>query len=486
VPDTLRDELIEWIRGADRRDIDADGNTTEARRQIGDPLHARPVAVEYGSSAEDPDTVVFVSTNDGFLHAVDAQTGVEVWSYVPGRLLARQYELYLDQQSTVRRYGLDGEIRLFRGTIDGNARKVLVFGMGRGGDAVFAIDVTVRNAPRLLWQIDSSTAGFASLGRVWAAPPVVRMDIGGQRPVVVLSGGYDDSQDNRGYRTDNVGNALFFVDLETGAKLWSAGPDGHDLDLPSMQHSIPAAPRVLDVSGDGLADRLYVGDVGGRLWRFDVINGNSAASLVEGGVLASLGAADLGASPPASEIRRFYVTPDAVLVDCIDGTFLALNIGSGYLGHPLDTDVEDAFFSVRDPNLFAPIATAEYPEPITAGELLDITDDPTAEVPVDARGWRLRMVEDAGEKILRPAITFDNTTFFNSFAPSAQVSACAGGLGVNRGYVVDACNGNPVNNLDGSTEPGPLGTSDRFRQLSQTGIAPEPSLLLLDMGGRDA
>ena len=63
----------------DLRDIDADGNTTEARRQIGDPLHARPVAVEYGSSAEDPDTVVFVSTNDGFLHAMTRGAGGGAW-----------------------------------------------------------------------------------------------------------------------------------------------------------------------------------------------------------------------------------------------------------------------------------------------------------------------------------------------------------------------------------------------------------------------
>jgi type IV pilus assembly protein PilY1 len=244
-----------------------------------------------------------------------------------------------------------------------------------------------------------------------------------------------------------------------------------------MTHSIPAAPRVLDLSGDGLADRMYVGDMGGRLWRFDIINGNGPSSLGEGGVLATLGAADL-TDPPAAAVRRFYATPDVVLVNCLRTTFLAINIGSGYRGHPLDTDVEDQFFSVRDANVFLPLATADYPdEPVTEGELLDITDAPQAIVPRDARGWRLRLVESAGEKILNPAVTFNNTVFFTSFSPGGSVSACVGGLGVNRAYEVDVCNGRALNNLDGSLDSEPLSVDDRFRTLNQTGIAPESIFL---------
>ncbi len=484
----LRTDLINWIRGLDVLDADGDGNVTEARRQMGDPLHVRPVALNYGTSAANPETVVFVATNEGFLHAVDADTGVEIWSYVPGRLLGRQYAFYLDGPATSRLYGLDGEIRLFRGPIDGVTRSILIFGMGRGGDAVFALDVTARNAPVLLWQLDSTMPDFASLGQTWTAPPVARVNVGGDtRQVVVLSGG-DDSQDNRGLRVDNVGNAVFVVDLETGERLWSAGLSGagHDLEFDRMQQSIPAAPRVLDISGDGLADRFYVGDMGGRLWRFDIINGESRATLVTGGVLASLGAGDDG-SAPASDVRRFYATPDAVLVNCLRGTFLALNIGSGYRGHPLDTDVNDAFFSVRDANVYLPIAPEDYADiEIGVEDLLDITTDPTATVPVDQAGWLLRMVEDPGEKILNSGVTFNNTIFFTSFAPGEQVSACAGGLGVNRAYQVDACNGRPVNNLDGSTEPAPLSTDDRFRLLTQTGIAPGTALLLTDVPGTTA
>ncbi|GIK34338.1 MAG: type IV pili system adhesin PilY [Gammaproteobacteria bacterium] len=482
---TQREELINWIRGADAADIDGDGDRSETRRQMGDPLHVRPVAVNYGSSADDPDTMVYVATNDGFLHAVNAANGIEHWAYLPSRLLARQNALFLDALTPVRSYGLDGEIRLYvrnndgQPGITGSEQAILLFGMGRGGTGVFAIDVTNPGYPVLLWQIDRQSPGFGALGQTWAAPEVAKLTIGSAtHEAVILSGGYDDAQDNRGYREDNVGNALYFIDLLTGECLWSAGASGqgHDLVLPTMRHSIPAAPKVIDLTGDGLADRLYVGDMGGRLWRFDVLNGHDRASLVSAGVLASLGAADL-ASPDAADVRRFHATPDVVLVDCIRGTFLAINIGSGYRGHPLDTDADDQFFSVRDPNVYVALDTASYGEPIRVTDLMDITDDPDAEVPVDAAGWRLRLEQDPGEKVLTPAVTFDNTLFFTSFAPGAAVSACAGGIGINRAYQVGICNGRPLTNLDGSSEDDPLAITDRFVTLSQTGIAPGPALL---------
>jgi type IV pilus assembly protein PilY1 len=314
---------------------------------------------------------------------------------------------------------------------------------------------------------------------------VARFDIEGRkRPVIILSGGYDDSQDNRGFQLDTVGNAIYLVDLETGARLWSAGAEdaGHDLSLSDMQHSIPAAPRVLDLSGDGLADRLYAGDMGGRVWRVDFANGSDRASFGEAHVLASLGAADLR-DPAAADVRRFYNTPDVVLVNCESGNYLAVNIGSGYRGHPLDTDVADAFFSVRDPNVFGPFDEDVRTGPIRIGNLTDITDFVDAEVPANSAGWLLRMVEAPGEKVLSSAITFDNSIFFQSFAPDSSVSACAGGLGTNRAYIVGVCNGSPINNLNDPTEPGPLTLEDRSTTLNQAGIAPETVFLFTGTPG---
>ncbi len=105
------------------------------------------------------------------------------------------------------------------------------------------------------------------------------------------------------------------VDALTGDLLWSAGnDDSHDLELPAMTHSIPAGIRVLDIDQDRLADRMYVGDMGGRVWRFDISNGEPVADLVNGGVFASLGGAAPGAVAPA-DVRRFYATPDVARID---------------------------------------------------------------------------------------------------------------------------------------------------------------------------
>ena len=40
---------------------------------------------------------------------------------------------------------------------------------------------------------------------------------------------------------------------------------------------------MLDLNQDGLADRMYVGDMGGQVWRFDIFNGEVVSKLVEGG-----------------------------------------------------------------------------------------------------------------------------------------------------------------------------------------------------------
>ena len=53
-----------------------------------------------------------------------------------------------------------------------------------------------------------------------------------------------------------------------------------------MNNSIPGRITVIDTNGDGFADRMYAGDMGGRVWRFDIINGSGASTLVTGGVIA--------------------------------------------------------------------------------------------------------------------------------------------------------------------------------------------------------
>jgi len=500
-----RDLTVRWARGEDSRDEDDDGDTNEPRLDMGDPLHVRPATVVYGGTADNPDVVIFISTNDGYLHAINGATGAELWSFIPARLLDRLYELSVDNIAAAKQYGLDGELQvLVRGNdgepgIGGDETVILMFGMRRGGNTVFGLDVTDRNNPRQLFEIDGSTDGFEDLGQSWSVPVPARVDIEGDEHVVAFfAGGYDDSQDNTGFSTDAVGNAIYMSDVEEdneGELLWRAGnasttasAGAPDLDLgsgvgPSMNFSIPSGLRVLDISGNGLADRIYVGDMGGQVWRLDIINGNPVANLVTGGVLASLGGAAAAGAP--AESRRFYSPPDIVPVTVDDQLVLAVNIGSGYRAHPLDTAVDDAFFSIRDKIVFDAMTAAQFDSPafpVVINDLVDITDDPQPPLMAADNGWLLRMTNGDGEKILNESVTFNNVTLFTSFTPGAPV-ACAPAGGTNRLYSIRVRDGAPVTNLDAPYNDEELTVSDRFTELAQGGIAPEPQILFVEQPG---
>ena len=479
VPTAERADVINWALGRDVQDADQDGDRTEARRDMGDPLHVQPLTVLYSGTVDNPVASVFLATNDGFLHSIDASTGTESWAFIPRRLLNKLYPLFRNEAAATKSYGLDGEINLVienddgRPGLSGSERAILLFGMGRGGDAVFALDVTVRNAPRLLWEISSADSDFADLGQAWSPPVAARVNIGGTvRNVAVFGGGYDTGQDNRTFREDTIGNAIYMVNLATGTRLWSAGSDNavgpHDLVLPGMRFSIPAPVRPLDLNADGLAERFYVGDMGGQVWRFDIVNGENAGRLVEGGILASLGGA-AEASPATADLRRFYEAPDVVQTLLDRKLLIAINIGSGYRGHPLDTNIDEAFFSIRDFDVFGVIDTDDYPSsPVSVDQLVDVTNDAEANVPFTSAGWQLRLTPGAGEKVLGESLTINNTTFFTSFTPGETVSECSGGAGTNRLYAVSIFDARPRTNFD-SPVGEPLTVADRSRTLA-TGI----------------
>ncbi len=496
VPEPERDDVINWALGRDVRDADQDGNLTEARFDMGDPFHVQPLTVFYGGSVDNPVTSVFLATNDGYLHAIDGATGVERWAFIPRRLLNGLYPLYRDEAAASKTYGLDGEINLVIVNDDGQPglangeQAILLFGMGRGGDGVFAVDVTLRDEPRLLWEINSTDSDFADLGQTWSPPVAGRVncpdcstDPGPN--VAFFGGGYDPGQDSRDFRKDTVGSAIYMVDLLTGNRLWSVGNDTavglHDLKMPAMQYSIPAPVKPLDLNGDGLAERFYVGDMGGQVWRFDIVNGENASSLVEGGVLASLGGAAV-AEPETADLRRFYEAPDVVPLILNDKFFIAINIGSGYRGHPLDTDIDETFFSIRDFDVFGVINSGDYPlAPVSVDQLADITTDATAEVPFAAAGFQLRLVQGSGEKILGEALTVDNTTFFTTFTPGETATECTSGAGINRLYAISVFDGRPRTNFDRSVD-GPLTVADRSRILNSGIPVTDVSIYRTDAG----
>lgn len=501
-------DLVNWTHGKDIKDIDGDGNTDEARGQMGDPLHAQPVLLNYANGS-DVDSVVFVATNEGFLHAIDSDTGDERYAFVPRELLKNMHKLLANEPTLRRPYGLDGGITTWiddtnqNGIIDSGEKAYLYIAMRRGGSQYYALDVSEINNPRYLWSIqgrtntldtDLSTADgdFVELGDTWSRPIRTRVRDGSSVvDVLVFGGGYDPNQDpaassgtddlTESRTTDGVGRAVFIVNARTGAKLWQTNRAG---EFSGMDYSIPSDVRVIDIDFDGMADQLYVGDMGGQIWRIDINNDSSLTDSLEqridGGRIAEL------AGDAPEDARRFYYPPDVSIISIDGQQQLAISIGSGWRAHPLDNVIQDRFYSLRLPYVYGkPIDSfglTVYPSVShTTSGLVDVTDSIDASLPLDAKGWFLDL-EGNGEKILSSSVTADHKVLFTSYLPEAQSSSCAAAEGSGKIYAVSVINGSPVLDLDDTGDTSQRDKADRSRPLDRAGIPPPTSLLFPEIG----
>ncbi|MGE0581488.1 MAG: pilus assembly protein [Steroidobacteraceae bacterium] len=502
---------INWARGFDVRDANGDNSTTDAVRFMGDPLHGRPAVVTYGGAPgapDDKDTVLYFPTNDGFLHAINGKNGVERWAFIPQELLSRLNTLYKNNAVAQRGYGLDGDIQVLKfdvnqdGIIDtasGSKDKVLLFfGMRGGGDRYYALDVTDRDDPRLLWNIGPTE--LPGIGQSWSTPVITRVMVGtggsanvsSEKFVLVFGGGYDTGQEVQPYSTDSVGNRLFMVDAESGGVLWYGGGPGTaspGIAFSKMTNSIPGRITVIDTDGDLFADRMYAADMGGRIWRFDITNGQPAATLVAGGVLAQLGSGDNG-TQPNSEARRFYNAPDVSLIQRrAEDPYYNIAIGSGYRGHPLDVVTTDRFYAIRDKSPYARLSQGQYDAitPVVDGDLIDITANPAGSTVAPSNpGWKFVLPDQpgrSGEKVLAESTTVNNVILFTTFQPlqAAGADPCYP-ANINRAYAMTVDTGKPALDFN---DDGVLDNKDLSVDLSQSGIVGEISVALIRQGNQD-
>ena len=405
-----------------------------ALRTLGDPGLPAIAIVGY---PQERSSVAYAATQDGVLHAFDADSGVEQWAWLPKELLGRIPALVRNAATTVRSHGLDGTLVVHRHDPDGDGRIEpasgehlwLLFGLGRGGSRYYALDVALPQEPRLLWSLELPDAPALGL----AEPVVTRLEIadsGQDREnwVVMLAGGYDRRFDAPSATGSGRGNAIVAVDATTGRRLWSAGGPEDDLAIDGLS-SVAAAPRLLDLDGDGSIDRAYVLDVVGNLWRVAFEGGRDAASLASVRRLARLDAAG----------RRFHFTPDTSIVRSGMHSRLAIAIGSGSLMRPRDATGQDAVFVVYDE-----IAEAPVPE-LEVDDLYDATHA-EAGIPPDAPGWFIRLdAHGDGERVVRPMVTFDHVLRFQTYQPLAVdlAAPCGPPPSSARHYALDIRTGLP-------------------------------------------
>ncbi|MGB5470000.1 MAG: hypothetical protein WBM64_06250, partial [Woeseiaceae bacterium] len=177
--------------------------------------------------------------------------------------------------------------------------------------------------------------------------------------------------------------------------------------------------------------------------------------------------------------RRFYSSPDvSIFTDpVLNRRFLAIGVGSGYRAHPLDISATDAYYSLRDPDLFAKLDQDAYDNYVEAvdGNMAEVSEQVNVEIANDQRGWKFTFPVD--QMMLSSSATFNNSVFFLGYEPNIlSASSCEVAPGRNFLYRVNVANGDPVaNNLDGMT--GTEADAARTTALKQGGIAPTPSFL---------
>lgn len=473
-------DLIKFARGQDINNVDGDpdGNTTDARPWLmGDPLHSRPLPINYGTvggySASNPGIFIAVGSNDGFMHffrntsTSGTELGDEVWAFMPKEVMGIQKTLAKNDPVTNPKhpYGVDGSAAAFQDPATG--KTYLYFGLRRGGRSMYALDVsTPTAAPILKWKISRGDAGFEELGLTFSSPQVgyVKDSSGTKVPAVFFSGGYDPDND---YETpnngDTEGRALYIVNAITGDLIWraqqggSTGKQSNSLYTHAeLVDSIASDLTIADTDGDDIIDRVLVGDVGGNVWRADINATIGESKLV---LLAKLGYHGDGTGK--ANDRRFFHAVDLVQTSDADGnSFDAVLVGSGDREDPLDKSgvAENYFFMIKDPNVRTNTGTDLAH---TISDLTDISDNTclvrgTLEEcgVVITNGWKLELQEGTGEKVLATATTFGNTVFFTTYLPprSSEAATCGPSEGGGALYAISLEDGAAAFNFDRSDD----------------------------------
>lgn len=484
-PDSERENLIDWANGID---VDNSDPKDDFHNFIADPLHTRPVVVTYGGTAANPDDTVFSMTNLGMLHAFDTENGKELFRFMPKSMLPNINKYYQDEATLDKVYGLDGPITVWREesskdedvTIEASDgdKVYLYFGMRRGGNKYFALDVTNRSTPKLKWVIEGGQGDFTNLGQTWSAPKLASVnwncDTNGQnctkKDVLFFGGGYDAIHDTEltGPSSGDSGSAIFMVDAETGKLLWSAGKSGN-LNL-AIENSIPSDLTLGDIDGDGATDILFAIDIMGHVWRVDFNKESRSASDFATGAMIN----DLSGTS-GSNLRRFYNGVDAVAFSPRGKpSFFALNVGSGYRSEPKETVIQDRFYVLFHDSVFgAPKnedGDVEYTK-IDDSELFDATDDLADKDTNAENGYYINLSTDNGEKVLSTALTFGGVVFFTTYSTDGIPDRCEVNIGSSKLYGIDILSGEGRIN------------GQRSLNLKHGGIASSPVLIFIGGDG---
>ena len=357
----VANDIVDFTYSLKSARLDPNVPGSEIDFVLGDNFHAEPLVVgpptsnqlfvqnykdyrDFANKHQYRRKLFALGTNDGMLHFLDAGiareisgggaptrieydrgTGKEIAAYVPQAILPTLNAQYtglshlwsVDGDMTVADVHIDPKHNGSPADSNREWRTVLVAGLRRGGEAIYALDITqpdplrevqltepvaetvlisdVPDNARLapcwdglgsgdlgcdedlhfltpLWEftdtvtaagvtvrLDEDANGLPDFAQSWSKPNIgrIRVNEGGSavdKFVAIFGGGIDPDHLNE------RGNWLYIVDIETGQTIFKQRLVG----------SMPAEPAAVDTDQDGLLDRVYAGTTGGLLYRLNL------------------------------------------------------------------------------------------------------------------------------------------------------------------------------------------------------------------------
>ena len=254
--------------------------------------------------------MLYVGGNDGMLHGFAAADGSEKIAYIPRGVIPALSRLADPQFNSKHLYFVDGSP--MTGDVDlgtgGSAdwHTLLVGTLGAGGKGYFVLDVSnpatfAEGSARQLVRLDRTR------GATEAAPDCSRSGMGSAEKAACAKAAEEDrdmghitahpvrDEDNpmratqiarlnddrwaavmgNGYNSANQRPVLLIQYLDGAMELKRIAASSDTAGTGSAADNGLAAPRLVDLNGDGRPDVAYAGDNQGHLWKFDLAGASS-------------------------------------------------------------------------------------------------------------------------------------------------------------------------------------------------------------------
>ncbi|MEX5378812.1 PilC/PilY family type IV pilus protein [Acinetobacter towneri] len=361
---------------------------TEQRRKLGSVMHSKPILLTQSGEIDPTQTSITTSnredyllfgTTQGALHVVD-DNGVEKFTFIPHEMMNKQKEAFLDDSASKKDntndifYGIDGQwaaftqyvtdengkftVKKIKRTLDDkeieySGLQWVYGGLRMGGRSYYALDLSDIDKPTLKFHIDPDAAvkedktddpnnALAYMGESWSKPTVGYINWEGKKTLVmVVGGGYHRGYENPEYSDSDEGvrkgAGVYIFKASNGDLLWwggvnakaDKGSETHTTNT-DMKYSIVSQVNAIDRDSDGLLDNLYVGDLGGQVFRIDINNNALNKNNTVHRIVKLYGFSEADKIKP-----RFYEMPSFSVEKGVDGLYGVIAAVSGDRSSPL-------------------------------------------------------------------------------------------------------------------------------------------------------